>query len=216
MPFLLDLRTKPITKLQSVNKSHHQTPICIETHHQTPISATETHHQTSIQPLTITDPTTKQSCNPSPTDPNSNMCYHQNSTTDADHHKPTPSTTPIPTNPRPPPHHGKSATPYAQKPIKKLPKRETHWFERGAWGIWVWVWVWAKSRDKESSRRLSTNIEGERRKGKNGGGETERQIWGRKRKRKRNPQAPLRQESFRELWSGIVVFWFVLGLIFCF
>ena len=88
MPFLLDLRTKPITKLQSVNKSHHQTPICIETHHQTPISAIETHHQTSIQPLTITDPTTKQSCNPSPTDPNSNLCCHQNSTTDADHHKP--------------------------------------------------------------------------------------------------------------------------------
>ena len=47
---------------------------------------------------------------------------------------------------------------------KKMPKRETNWFERGAWGIWVWVWVWAKSRDKESSRKLSTKIEGERRK----------------------------------------------------
>ena len=66
------------------------------------------------------------------------------------------------------------------------PKRETHWFERGAWGIWVWVW--AKSRDKESSRRLSTKIEGERRKGKNGAIETERPIWGRKRKRNKYKQ----------------------------
>ena len=51
-----------------------------------------------------------------------------------------------------------------RNPPKKMPKRETHWFERGAWGIWVWVWVWAKSRDKESSRRLSIKIMGERRK----------------------------------------------------
>ena len=88
---------KPIPKLQSVNESHHQTLICAitETHHQTPISATETHHQTSIQPPTITDPTTEQSCNPSLTNPNSDLCHHQNSTINADHHKPTPSTTPI-------------------------------------------------------------------------------------------------------------------------
>ena len=80
------MRTKPITKLQSVNESHHQTPI---------YAITKTHHQTSIQPLTITDPATEQSCNPSPTDPNFDLCHHQNSTTDANQHKPTPSTTPI-------------------------------------------------------------------------------------------------------------------------
>ena len=124
MPFLFDLRTKLITKLQSVNESHHQTPIyaITETHHQSPISATKTHHQTSIQPPTITDPAIEQSCNPSSTDPNSDLCHHQNSTTNADHHKPTPSTMPIPTNPCLPPHHDKSATPYAQKPTKKKKK----------------------------------------------------------------------------------------------
>ena len=139
MSFLFDLRTKPITKLQSVKKSHHQTSICAitKTHHQTPISATKTHHQTSIQPPTITDPATEQSCNPSPTDPNSDLCHHQNSTTDADHHKPTPSTTPI-HKLRPPPRrspqiHALHLTTTSQQhhmhrnpPKKKLPKRETH------------------------------------------------------------------------------------------
>ena len=80
-PFLSDLRTKPITKLQSVNESHHQTPICAitETHHQTSISTTKTHHQTSIQPPAITDPSTERSSNPSPihprTDPSSNHSH---------------------------------------------------------------------------------------------------------------------------------------------
>ena len=169
------------------------------------------------------------------------MCHHQNSTTDADHHKPTPST--MPTHKlRPPPHwspqtHALHLTMASRQhhmhrnpPKKKNAKERTHWFERGAWGIWVWVWVWAKSRDKESSRRLSTKIEGEIRKRRRKKEEKERreaeklrdrsreekEKERRKQKRKRNPQAPLRQESFRELWYEIVVFWSVLGLIFCF
>ena len=221
-----------------MNESHHQTPTCAitETHHQTPISATETHHQTSIQPLsnhathhrstqtlicaiTKTPPLTPITTNPPlPPRRSTNSDLHH-----ADPYKPTPSTSPWQVG-------NTICIETHQKKKKKMPKRETHWFERGAWGIWIWVWVWAKSRDKESSRRLSIKIKGERRKRRRKKEEKERmeaeklRDWfgeekekeRRKQKRKRNPQALLRQESFRELWSEIVVFWSVLGLIFCF
>ena len=156
------------------------------------------------------NPATEQSCNPSPIDPNSDLCHHQNSTTDADHHKPTPSTTPI-HKLRPPPRrslqaHALHLTMASRQhhmhrnPPKKMPKRETHWFERGAWGIWVWVWVWAKSRDKESSRRLSIKIMGERRKRRRKKEEKERmeakklRDWSREEKEKE-------KETHKHCWD---------------
>ena len=159
---------KPITKLQSVNESHHQTPIC---------AIIETYHQTSIQPM---KPTTKlqSSHQPLPIQPpNNHATHHRLTQTLICAITKTPPQMPITTNPHPPPcrspqtHALHLTTASRQHPMhrnpqkkKKMLKRETHWFERGAWGIWVWVWVWAKSRDKESSRRLSIKIEGERRK----------------------------------------------------
>ena len=173
--------------------------------------------QTLICAITKTPPQTPITTNPHPQPcrPINSDLHH------TDPHKPTPSTSPWQVD-------NTICTETHQK--KKNAKERTHWFERGAWGIWVWVWVWAKSRDKESSRRLSTKIEGEIRKRRRKKEEKERmeaeklrdrsgeekEKERRKQKRKRNPQAPLRQESFRKLWSGIVVFWSILGLIFCF
>ena len=87
----------PTTKLRSVPSPKSTTKLQSQPLKPTPNfnPTTETHHQTSIQPPTITDLATEQSWNPSPIDPNFDLCHYQNSTTDADHHKPTPSTTPI-------------------------------------------------------------------------------------------------------------------------
>ena len=104
-PFLFDLRTKPITKLQSVNESHHQTPICAitETHHQTSISATKTHHQTSIQPL------------------NNHATHHRSTQTLICAITKTPPLTPITTNPPLPPRRSTNSDLHHADPYKPTP-----------------------------------------------------------------------------------------------
>ena len=112
MPFLFDLRTKPITKLQSVNESHHQTLIC---------AITETHHQTSIQPL---KPTTKLQSNHQPLPiqpPNNHVTHHRLTQTLNCAITKTPPQTPITTNPHPPPRWSINLDLHHADPHKPMP-----------------------------------------------------------------------------------------------